>query len=37
MHQLDNYFKIVEFNDDIKIGWIAIMLLKGTAYNWLAV
>ena len=34
---LDNYFKIVELTDDIKMGQIAITLLKGTAYNWFAV
>ena len=34
---LDNYFKIVELNDDVKIGQIAITLLEGTAYNWFTV
>ena len=37
VHQLDNYFKIVELNDDVKMGQIAITLLEGTAYNWFAV
>ena len=34
MHQLKNYFKIVELNDDVKMGKIAITLLEGTTYNW---
>ena len=33
VHQLDNYFRIVELNDDIKIAWTSITLLKSTAYN----
>ena len=37
VHQLDNYFEIVELNDDVKMGQIAITLLEGTAYNWFAV
>ena len=37
VYQLDNYFGIVEFNDDVKMSQIAIMLLEGTAYNWFAV
>ena len=37
VHQLDNYFRIIELNDDVKIGYIAITLLEGTAYYWFAV
>ena len=37
VHQLDNFFRIVELNDDVKMGQIAITLLEGTAYNWFAV
>ena len=37
LHQLDNYFKIFELNDDVKMGQIAIMLLEGTTYNWFSV
>ena len=37
VYQLDSYFRIVELNDDVKMGQIAITLFKGTAYNWLAV
>ena len=36
-HYLDNYFRIIELTDDVKMGQIAIALLKGTAYNWFAV
>ena len=31
VHQLDNYFRIVELNNDAKKGQIAITLLEGTA------
>ena len=37
VHQLDNFFRIVELNDDVKMGQIAITLLEGTAYNWFVV
>ena len=37
VYQLDNYFKIVELSDVVKMGQIAITLLMGTAYNWFAV
>ena len=37
VHQLDIYLRIVELNDDVKMGLIAITLLEGTAYNWFAV
>ena len=37
IYQLDNYFRIVELTDDIKMGKIAITLLEGTAYNWFEV
>ena len=37
IHLLDNYFRIVELNDDVKIGQIAITLLEGTTYNWFTV
>ena len=37
VHQLDNYFRILELIDDVKMGQIAITLLEGTAYNWFAV
>ena len=34
VHQLDNYFRIFMLNNDVKMGYIAIALLDGTAYNW---
>ena len=34
--QLNICFRIVELNDDVKMGQIAIMLLEGATYNWLA-
>ena len=34
---MDNYLRIVELTDDVKMGQIAITLLEGTAYNWFAV
>ena len=37
VHQLDNYFKIVGFTDDIEMGQISITLLEDMAYNWFAV
>ena len=38
VHQLDNnYFRIVELSDNVKMGQIAIILLEGTAYNWFVV
>ena len=37
VNQIYNYFKIFELNNDIKMGYIAIMLLEGTDYNWFAV
>ena len=37
VHQLDNYFRIVELNDDVKMGQTTSTLLEGTAYNWIAV
>ena len=37
VHQLDNCFRIIELNDDVKMGKISITLLEGTAYNWFAV
>ena len=37
VHYLDIYFRIVELNDDVKIGQIAITLFEGTIYNWFAV
>ena len=37
VHLLDNYFRVVELNDDVKMGQIAITLLEGTAYNWFTV
>ena len=37
VHQLDNYVRIVELNDDVKMGQKAITLVEGTAYNWFAV
>ena len=33
VYQPYNYFRIVELNDDVKMGQIAITLLKGTTYN----
>ena len=37
VNQLDNYSRIVELNDDVKMGQIAITLLEDTAYSWFAV
>ena len=37
VHQLDNYFRIVELNNNVKMDQISIMLLEGTAYNWFTV
>ena len=37
VHQVDNYFRIIELNDNVKMGQIAITLLEGTTYNWFAV
>ena len=37
VHQLDNYSRIVESTDDVKMGQITITLLEGTAYNWFTV
>ena len=37
VHLLDNYFRIVELNDDVKMGQITITLLEGTAYKWFEV
>ena len=37
VHYLDNYFTIAGLNDDINMGYIAITLLEGTAYNWFTV
>ena len=37
VHKLDNYFRIVELSDDVKMGQIAISLLEGTAYDWFLV
>ena len=37
VHLLDNYFRIVELTDDVKMGQIPITLLEGTAYNWFSV
>ena len=37
VHSLYNYSRIIELNDDVKIGQIAIPLLQGTAYNWFVV
>ena len=37
VHQLGNYFGIVELNNDVKMGQIAITLLDSTIYNWFAV
>ena len=37
VHYLDNYFRILELIDDVKMGQIDITLLEGTAYNWFAV
>ena len=37
VYSLDNYFRIVELTDDVKMGQIAIILLEGTAYNWFSV
>ena len=34
VHQLNNYFIIVELKDDVKTGQTAITLLEGFAYNW---
>ena len=31
VHQLDNYFRIVELSDDVKMGQISITLLEGTS------
>ena len=33
VHPLDNYFKIIGLNDDVKMGKTTITLLEGTAYN----
>ena len=37
VHQLEVYFKIVDLQDDIKRGQIAITLLEGPAYTWYSV
>ena len=37
VYQSDNYFRIVELNDDVKMGQIASTLLEGTDFNWFAV
>ena len=37
VHLLENYFRIVELTDDIKMQKIAITLLEVTVYNWFAV
>ena len=37
VHQLDTYFKLVDLNDDVKRGQIAVTLLDGAAYTWYSV
>ena len=37
VYQLDNHFRIIDLNDDVKMGQIAITLLEGTTYNWFTV
>ena len=37
VHSLDNYFRIAELSDNVKMGQIAITLLEGTAYNWFSI
>ena len=38
VHQLDNYFRIVEWTDDaLKRAKLLLLLLEGTAYKWFTV